>query len=151
MLVDLRRARETLFGSRGRANVRSRGRRWSIKNPKTIVAIVALLIVLAVWLIPEPKVIRIVVTDVINQSGEAALDGLSGLLIISLEQSPRLSVMSRERMFDILKQLGRVEFDNIDVNLGILICQKESINHLLVSTVRKLGNKYSMDLKCWTP
>ncbi|MBT4318154.1 MAG: hypothetical protein HOD52_03625, partial [Candidatus Marinimicrobia bacterium] len=51
--------------------------------------------------------IPVAIADFENQTNDASLDGLSGLLITSLEQSNYLSVLTRSRMFDLLKQIGK--------------------------------------------
>ena len=56
----------------------------------------------------------VAVADFINQTKEEQLDGLSGMLITSLEQSRRLSVLTRSRMFDILRVMGKGNVDRID-------------------------------------
>ena len=52
--------------------------------------------------------IPIAIADFENKTNDPSLDGLSGLLITSLEQSNYLSVLTRSRMFDILKQIGHL-------------------------------------------
>ena len=51
--------------------------------------------------------ITVAVADFVERDEGPDLDGLSGLLITSLEQSQRLRVLTRSRMFDVLRQLGR--------------------------------------------
>ena len=46
----------------------------------------------------------VAVADFDNQTGDEGLDGLSGMLITSLEQSRKLSVLTRSRMFDLLRR-----------------------------------------------
>ena len=58
--------------------------------------------------------IPIAIADFENKTNDPSLDGLSGLLITSLEQSDYLSVLTRSRMFDILKQIGRPNAKIID-------------------------------------
>jgi hypothetical protein len=48
----------------------------------------------------------VVVADCVNRSGEPELDGLSGMLGSALEQSRRLSLLSRGRMLELLRQAG---------------------------------------------
>ena len=95
--------------------------------------------------------IPIVVADFVNETDEKELDGLSGLLITSLEQSRKLSVLTRSRMFDILKQLGKEEVTRIDENLSREICKQANINALVMASIRKLGQRYSIDLKVLDP
>ncbi|MFQ5500610.1 MAG: protein kinase, partial [Candidatus Zixiibacteriota bacterium] len=91
--------------------------------------------------------ILIAVVDFLNETDEPELDGLSGMLITSLEQSRRLSVITRSRMLDMLKQLGRQDVERIDESLGREICQQANVGALLTATVSKLGKLYAIDLK----
>ncbi len=49
--------------------------------------------------------ITVAVADFANQTGDPELDGLSGLLSASLEQSKRLRVLTRSRMWDYAREL----------------------------------------------
>jgi len=91
--------------------------------------------------------IPIVVADFVNETDEKELNSLSGLLITSLEQSRRLSVFSRSRMFDILKQLGKEDVENIDEVMGREICRQANVNVLAIASIRKFDQLYSIDLK----
>ena len=71
------------------------------------IAVVVVLLIIAgyffIWSDPEStERIPIAVADFINQTNEPELDGLSGMLITALEQSRKLAVVTRSRMFDIL-------------------------------------------------
>ncbi|MEC7980502.1 MAG: hypothetical protein VX144_01015, partial [Candidatus Neomarinimicrobiota bacterium] len=74
--------------------------------------------------------IPIAIADFENKTNDPSLDGLSGLLITSLEQSDYLSVMTRSRMFDVLKQLGKPNAKIIDEKIGSEICSNASIGSL---------------------
>jgi len=91
--------------------------------------------------------IPVAVADFVNDSDEQELDGLSGMLITALEQSHRLKVLTRSRMFDILKQLGKDNIGRIDETTGREICQKANINMLALATIRKFGKVYTIDFK----
>ena len=95
--------------------------------------------------------IPIAVADFINQTNEPELDGLSGMLITALEQSQRLAVVTRSRMFDILKQRGEEDVEFIDEKLGREICKHANIQALAIASIRKLGNRYAIDLKVLDP
>ena len=99
----------------------------------------------------ENEKISVAVADFINETGETDLNGLSGILITSLEQSRRLSVVTRSRMFDILKQLGRSDAENIDETLGRRICERARVNMLVMASVRKFDSVYVIDLKVLDP
>jgi serine/threonine protein kinase/tetratricopeptide (TPR) repeat protein len=93
----------------------------------------------------------IAVADFINQTNEPELDGLSGMLITALEQSRRLAVVTRSRMFDILEQMGKKNINRIDESLGRQICQQANINAMVVASIRKFGKLYTIDLKVVDP
>jgi tetratricopeptide (TPR) repeat protein len=95
--------------------------------------------------------IPIAVVDIVNQTGEKELDGLSGMLITALEQSRRLSVLTRSRMFDVLKQLDREDRAHIDESLGKEICKEANLDALVIASIRKFGNLYTIDLKVLDP
>ena len=95
--------------------------------------------------------IPIAVVDFVNQTGEPELNGLSGMLITSLEQSRKLSVITRSRMFDILKQLGKEDVEGIDELLGREICKQANLEILVTASIRKFGELYTIDLKVLDP
>ena len=95
----------------------------------------------------EGALIPIAVVDIENQTGEPELDGLSGMLITSLDQSRRLSVLTRSRMYDLLKQMGRSDVQRIDEDLGREICINANISTLAVASIRKFDDLYTIDLK----
>ena len=111
-----------------------------------------LLVFLAVYFFFTPKAqsgqrIPIAVVDFKNETGEPELNGLSGMLITALEQSERLKVITRSRMFDILKRLGKENLNKIDEHLGRTICKQADINTLAIASLRKFGSVYAIDMK----
>jgi eukaryotic-like serine/threonine-protein kinase len=95
--------------------------------------------------------IPVAVADFINETGEKELDGLSGMLITSLEQSRKLSVMTRSRMLDVLKQMGQENSEKIDEHLGREICKRSNVNALILASIRKFDQLYTIDLKVLDP
>ncbi len=91
--------------------------------------------------------VRIAVVDVLNETDEKELDGLSGLLITALEQSRRLSVLTRSRMFDALQEIGKGGLAQIDERTGREIARHFNVQVMAVASVRKLGKLYAMDMK----
>ena len=91
--------------------------------------------------------IPVAIADFENNTNDASLDGLSGLLITSLEQSKYLSVLTKSRMFDLLKQIGKVNTEKVDEKLGVEICERADINTLVLTSIRQFGDLYSVDLK----
>jgi serine/threonine protein kinase len=101
--------------------------------------------------------IVIAVADFVNYTDEEELDSLSGLLITALEQSHRLSVLTRARMFDLLKQMpgfdsAQIEnIVNINESLAKKICNYTQLNALAVATTRKFDEVYTVELKVIDP
>ena len=91
--------------------------------------------------------IPVAIADFENNTGDATLDGLSGLLITSLEQSNYLTVLTRSRMYDLLKQIGKPNVDLVDEKIGREICHRANINSLVLTSIRQFGDLYSVDLK----
>ena len=95
--------------------------------------------------------IPVAVADFINETGEKDLDGLSGMLITSLEQSRRLAVMTRSRMLDVMKQMGHENLEKIDEPIGREICKRANVNALILASIRKFDELYTIDLKVLDP
>ena len=91
--------------------------------------------------------IPIAIADFENNTQDQSLNGLSGLLITSLEQSNYLSVLTKSRMFDFLKQIGKSDVEIIDEKLGVEICRRADIGALVLASIRQFGELYSIDLK----
>jgi tetratricopeptide (TPR) repeat protein/TolB-like protein len=136
---------------------RMRGRRGAWTRARTsAVAVAAVLTLTAAWFAHDflrgrqaggQDRVPIAVIDFANDTHEPALEGLSGMLITALEQSRRLQVMSRSRMFDIAKTIGEGEVERIDESIGQRICDAAGVNVLVIPSVRRFGELYSIDLK----
>lgn len=112
----------------------------------------AVLAVKSFWKEPESvERIPIAVVDFANDTGDEELNGLSGLLITSLEQSRRLTVLTRSRMFDILEQMGKQGAERIDESLGREICRRTSNAALAIASIRRFDQLYTIDLKILDP
>jgi tetratricopeptide (TPR) repeat protein/predicted Ser/Thr protein kinase len=109
------------------------------------------LALLAWTLLHRPPPLVVAVADFDNQTGDEGLDGLSGMLITSLEQSQRLSVLTRSRMLDVLRQLGHGEAARIDESLGREVAQKAAAQALLLATIHRFDQLYVIDLKILDP
>lgn len=94
-----------------------------------------------------PSRIPIAVVDLINGTGDPQLDGLSDLLIINLEQSKRLDVLTRSRMYDVLRQLNRQDLQVIQEQTGREICKFADVDLLVSGTIQKIGQLYSVDFR----
>jgi tetratricopeptide (TPR) repeat protein len=93
----------------------------------------------------------VVVADFENPTGDRDLDGLSSLLIASLEQSTSLTVLTRTRLLDLARQCGRGRVDRIDEELGREVARKARVAALLAPAVRQLGSSYFLELRALDP
>jgi len=110
---------------------------------------------LATWRIWERQIPggrpTVAVADFANETGEPELDSISGLLITSLEQGTQLRVLTRGRMLDVLKQLGKEDVRRIDEPLAREVGRSARANALLLASVRKLGDAYVVEMRALDP
>jgi tetratricopeptide (TPR) repeat protein len=94
----------------------------------------------------------VAVADFVNETHDADLDGLSGMLITSLEQSHRLSVLTRGRLRDLLRQHGGDGGEGpIDEAQGREAAKLANADALLVATIRKFDDLYRIELQAQDP
>ncbi|HET8734860.1 MAG TPA: protein kinase, partial [Anaeromyxobacteraceae bacterium] len=93
----------------------------------------------------------IAVADFANETGEGELDAMSGLLITALEQGTQLRVLTRGRMLDVLKQLGKPDVQRIDEPLAREMGREARARALLLASVRKLGTGYVVEMRALDP
>jgi tetratricopeptide (TPR) repeat protein len=104
------------------------------------------------WLRPGPVAagpVTVAVADAENASGDPDLDGLSGLLATSLEQSARLRVLSRARLLDAMGAAA-VEgggAGRIDEASGREAGRRSGAGALLVPSVRKDGEGFALEVR----
>ncbi len=110
---------------------------------------------LATWRIWERQIPggrpTVAVADFANETGEKELDSISGLLITSLEQGTQLRVLTRGRMVDVLKQLGKGAVERIDEPLAREVGRETRAQALLLASIRKLGDAYVVEMRALDP
>lgn len=110
---------------------------------------------LATWRIWERQIPggrpTVAVADFANETGDSELDGISGLLITSLEQGTQLRVLTRGRMLDVLKQLGKEDVQRIDEPLAREVGKQARANALLLASIRRLGAAYVVEMRALDP
>jgi tetratricopeptide (TPR) repeat protein len=124
-----------------------------------LVAVGALIGAGVAWLalrrdVPPPDAegrLRVAVADFANETGDPDLDALSGLLVTALEPSPRLRVLTRGRLVDVLRQLGKEKAEHIDESLAREAGARAGARALLLASVRRLGESYVVELRGLDP
>jgi tetratricopeptide (TPR) repeat protein len=138
-----------------RALASPRSRRERMLLPGAAVLAAVALASGAFWLLGRGKEpserVSVSVADFANDTDERDLSGLSGMLVTSLEQSRRLSVMTRSRMFDVMRQLGREPVERIDEPLAREIGQRSGVRALLLASIRRFDRVYSIELRALDP
>jgi len=121
-------------------------------------ALAALAVALVVWRgarTGEPDDfgarIPVAVADVRNGTSDPELDGLSGMLVTSLEQSRRLLVLTRSRMVDAIRQLGKEPPEVVDEPLAREIGRNLGVKALLLATVHRFDDVYAIELRALDP
>jgi tetratricopeptide (TPR) repeat protein len=147
---------QTPSGPSAPARARRRGRGRAVALGVSAAAI-ALAAVIAGVLALRPSgegpgnPVTVAVADFANQTGEPELDGLSGMLITSLEQSQRLSVLTRVRMLDVLRQLGKSNVAAVDEALGRELALSAGVRALVLASIRRFDDLYAIELKVLDP
>jgi tetratricopeptide (TPR) repeat protein len=95
--------------------------------------------------------ITVAVADFVNDTKDGDLDGLSAQLITSLEQSQRLRVLTRSRMVDLLRQMGKPNVPVVDEVLGREMALAAGVRALVVASIRRFDDLYAIDLKVLDP
>jgi tetratricopeptide (TPR) repeat protein/tRNA A-37 threonylcarbamoyl transferase component Bud32 len=100
-------------------------------------------------LVSAPRPIAVISFE--NQTGDSQYDYLQkvipNLLITSLEQSKYLSVITWERMHDLLVQAGWEDVEVIDKETGFEVCRLDGIDTIVFGTFSKAGDVFVTDVK----
>jgi serine/threonine protein kinase/Tfp pilus assembly protein PilF len=100
-------------------------------------------------LVAAPKPIAVISFE--NMTGDPSYNYLAkaipSLLITNLEQSKYISVITWERMRDLMRRLGREEVEIIDTELGFELCRLDGIEVIVIGSFVKAGNTFATDLK----
>jgi len=112
-----------------------------------IIVLIKILVLQTTSLPPRP----IAVMTFENLTGERNLDylckAIPNLLITNLEQSRHLSVMTWERMHDLLEALGKEDVELIDEDLGFQLCRMDGIEAIVMGSFTKAGDVVVTDAK----
>jgi serine/threonine protein kinase len=157
LVADLKTLRTT--ETRGGVTIASRLARKKRNRRIALVAGVAIVLASAVFLLLpvlqesalalNPKSIAVISFE--NLTGDKSQDHIRNVLqdaiITSLEQSKYLRVTTRQRMADILKQMGKKDVEYVDSEVGLDICRREGAELMAVGSFGGVGELYQTTLK----
>jgi tetratricopeptide (TPR) repeat protein/predicted Ser/Thr protein kinase len=89
----------------------------------------------------------VLLADFQNATGEAVFDGaLTQALAVQLDQSPFLGIVSRERVRETLKFMGRSADGPVSESVAREVCQRLGVKALLAGSIASLGSHYVIGL-----
>ena len=111
---------------------------WQLLSPKSTIS-------------PSPQNLSIAVISFENKTDDKSYDYLTdvipNLLITNLEQSGYFQVTSWERLHDLLRQMGKVDVEVIDRDLGFELCQLNDVDAIVMGSYTKAGEMFVTDVK----
>jgi len=130
-----------------RPHRRRKKKRKRFLIPGLAIGILIIIFVLVRFLVFQAKAIErvpIAVINFTNRTGDSQFDylceAIPNLLITNLEQSKHLSIMTWERMHDLLDALGKEDVELIDEDLGFELCRTDGIEAIVLGSFTKAGN-----------
>jgi eukaryotic-like serine/threonine-protein kinase len=90
----------------------------------------------------------IVIADFANTTGDPVFDStLKEALVVDLEQSPFLNVLSDRKVNETLKLMGKFSGERITRDMGREICIRMGSKALLFGSIASLGSHYDIAIK----
>ena len=94
----------------------------------------------------------VLIADFENQTGDPRFDSALGTAFgVSIAQSRYANIYPRMQLDAVLKRMGRPQTERITPSLGREICQRESIRGLIVSSITRTGQEYSLTMQLIDP
>jgi DNA-binding winged helix-turn-helix (wHTH) protein/tetratricopeptide (TPR) repeat protein len=118
----------------------------------TVSLLLAVLLATAYWLIwlEHPSLgdkSKVVLADFENTTGEGVFDGaLRQAITVEFEQTPFLSVLSRDRLSAELKLMRREPDERLTPAIAREVCQRSGSAVLITGTISKLGTHFVIGL-----
>jgi tetratricopeptide (TPR) repeat protein len=115
------------------------------------IALVALLaIAFRLYMRGQPRIAaasEILLTDMVNGTTEAALDGATEALNSQLLQSPHFDIVPAARVQAVLRQMQRDPAARLDPELAREVAMREGAPLVVYSTLTRLGSDYLLVVK----
>lgn len=89
----------------------------------------------------------IVVADFENTTGDAIFDdALRQALLVGIQQSPNVKVLSDRKIAVLLKQMGHSSEEHINGQLAFQMCQRVGAKAMLQGSISRIGSSYLLGL-----
>ncbi|HEX2445081.1 MAG TPA: serine/threonine-protein kinase [Vicinamibacterales bacterium] len=124
--------------------------RW--RRPAWIAAVLAGVVLGGVYfLAPRTPALaaedEILVADVANATGQSVFDDtLRQVLVVQLQQSPYLNVVSQDRVRETLRFMGRPSGDRLTGSVAREVCERLNVKAMLEGSIAPLGSQYVLTL-----
>src|SRR4029077_19227238 len=90
----------------------------------------------------------VVVGDFVNKTGDTAFDDtLRQGLIVQLQQSPYLSLISDQKIRVTLKLMGKPADSALSPDTAREVCERVGAKAMLIGSISSLGGHYVMNLR----
>lgn len=90
----------------------------------------------------------VVLADFDNKTGDAVFDDtLRQGLAVQLEQSPFLSLVSEDRIQQILQMMGKPADIRLSLSIAREVCQRTGSAAVLIGSIAQIGSRYLLTLK----
>ncbi len=100
---------------------------------------------------PPGERLQVVVADVDNQAGDAAMDGLAPLLVAALEPSRRLDLMPRTRLLRLAREAGMGDLPRLDARAAGELARVAGVPVLLATAARREGRGVLVEVRATDP
>jgi len=145
-------AAPSLSAKMPRTSTVSKKKFWKMVLPAAILVIAAVIAggVYRHWHQAAPLTEKdtIVFADFDNKTGDTVFDDtLKQALIVQLEQSPFLNIVSERKVAQTLRQMGRSPDQPLTTQIVREVCQRVNGRAALSGTIANLGNQYVLSLK----
>jgi eukaryotic-like serine/threonine-protein kinase len=125
-----------------------------LARQKWLLAVAALIVVVAAgiffYLHRAPALTEkdsVVLTDFTNTTGDAVFDGtLRQALVVKLQESPFLNIVSDDQMRQTLKFMNRPPDAHVTQDVAQDICQRDGAKATIAGSISQLGNAYVLSL-----
>src|SRR5271157_2110881 len=153
--TDLQRLKRDTDSARVTTSAKPRaatalGLRWELILPAAV-AVLALSVGAYVYFHRSPKLTdkdTLVLADFTNTTGDPVFDGtLRQGLSVQLEQSPFLSLISDERIQQVLRMMGQTADARLTPELAQEICERTASAAVLDGSIASLGSQYVLGLR----